>query len=284
VRKLIDQGVLTPANVANAAIIKTLVTTDLQKAIAPSTAALRRDAHRLQIHRREARQLRVTLPKAAREKYRQLTEAETRDLRLKHSTYYVAGGEESYGYSAHDFVRDKDGNAAVVLFAEVCAYAKSRGLTVDAYLDEIYADVRLLLEKNGTLTFEGADGAAKIAKLATSYAKQPPKQMDWRRRPGARDFKSQTFKDVEGDTLPKESMVIFRSRRRTPRRRRPPARSRRSSSTCSPRRDPKGPSLPPQNSQRRKRKPPPPSTASGRDPSRRESAALIRVEDAHLCA
>jgi phosphoglucomutase len=210
VRKLIEQGILTPQNAANAAIIKTLVTTDLQKAIAAKHGL--RCVETLTGFKYIGEKLgnyEALLPKGAREKYRQLSEAETRDLRLKHSTYYVAGGEESYGYSAHDFVRDKDGNAAVVLFAEVCAYAKSRGLTVDAYLDEIYAEYGFYYEKNGTLTFEGADGAAKIAKLATSYAKQAPKEMDGVTVTGARDFKAQTFKDVEGDTLPKESMVIF---------------------------------------------------------------------------
>ena len=50
---------------------------------------------------------------------------------------------------------------------------------------------------------------AKIAKLAASYAKQPPKQMDGVAVTSARDFKAQTFKDVEGAILPKESMVIF---------------------------------------------------------------------------
>jgi phosphoglucomutase len=210
VRKLLEQGVLTSENVKNAAIIKTLVTTDLQKAIAAKHGL--RCVETLTGFKYIAEKLgnyEALLPKSARARYRELSETETRDLRLKHSTYYVAGGEESYGYSAHDFVRDKDGNAAAVVFAEVCAYAKSRSLTVDAYLDEVYAEYGFYLEKNGTLTFEGADGAAKIAKLATSYAKLPPKQIDGSAVTGARDFKSQTFKDVEGDTLPKESMVIF---------------------------------------------------------------------------
>jgi len=210
VRTLLDKGILTKANGGRAAIIKTLVTTDLQKAIAAKHGL--RCVETLTGFKYIGEKLgnyEALLPAASRAKYRQLSEAETRDLRLKHSTYYVAGGEESYGYSAHDFVRDKDGNASVVLFAEVCAYAKSRGLTVDAYLDEIYAEYGFYLEKNGTLTFEGADGAAKIAKLATSYAKQPPKQMDGVKVTGVRDFKAQTFKDAEGDTLPKESMVIF---------------------------------------------------------------------------
>lgn len=210
VHKLVEQGVITPENAKRCAIIKTLVTTDLQKAIA--------DKHGLRCVEtltgfkyigEKLGNYENALPPKVRASYRTLSEAETRELRLKHSVYYVAGGEESYGYSAHDFVRDKDGNAAVVLFAEVCAHAKSRGLTVDALLDEIYAEYGFYLEKNGTLTFEGADGAAKIVKLANSYATQAPKTMDGCKVTGARDFKQQTFKDVEGATLPKESMVIF---------------------------------------------------------------------------
>ncbi len=51
-------------------------------------------------------------------------------LRLDALQFYVFGGEESYGYSGADFVRDKDANGATVMFAEVAAYAKSRGLTL----------------------------------------------------------------------------------------------------------------------------------------------------------
>ncbi len=210
VRKLIELGILTPENAKRAAIIKTLVTTDLQKAIAAKHGL--RCVETLTGFKyigQKLGQYEAALPAAARAKYRTLSEEETRALRLKHSTYYVAGGEESYGYSAHDFVRDKDANAAVVLFAEVAAHAKSRGITVDELLDEVYAEYGFYLEKNGTITFEGADGATKIAKLATGYAQQPPKAMDGAKVTGARDFSAQTFKDVEGDTLPREKMVIF---------------------------------------------------------------------------
>src|SRR5205823_9205142 len=112
----------------------------------------------------------AALPPEARAKYRSLSEQETRALRLQHSSFYVCGGEESYGYSAADFVRDKDGNGAAVVFAEVAAYAKSRGLTLGELLDEAYATYGFYLEKNGALTFEGADGAAKIQRLADCYA------------------------------------------------------------------------------------------------------------------
>lgn len=222
VRTLIGNGVITPENAGRCAIIKTFVTTDLQNAIAAKHGL--RCVETLTGFKYIGQKLagyEAALPAKARAGYRALGERETRDLRLKHSVYYVAGGEESYGYSAHDFVRDKDGNAAVVLFAEVCAYAKSRGLTVDALLDEVYAEYGFYLEKNGTLTFEGADGAAKIAKLAAGYAANPPKVIHGAKVVRTRDFKNRIerdangkvrkgpFRDVEGKVVPVESMTIF---------------------------------------------------------------------------
>ena len=81
--------------------------------------------------------------------YVDLSEEETRNLRLEHSSFYVFGGEESYGYSGADFVRDKDGNGAVIMFCEVAAYAKAHGKTVDELLDDIYSEFGYFTEKNG---------------------------------------------------------------------------------------------------------------------------------------
>jgi len=210
VEKMVALGIITKENAARCAIIKTLVTTDLQKAIA--------DAHGLRCVEtltgfkyigEKLGQYENAIPAKERGNYRELSEEKTRSLRLKHSVYYVAGGEESYGYSAHDFVRDKDGNAAVVLFAEVCAYAKSRGLTVDALLDEVYLKYGYFLEENQTLTYAGAAGAGIIQKLATSFASEPPKTMDGVKVTGVRDFANNNYKDCEGQTLPNEKMVIF---------------------------------------------------------------------------
>ena len=86
-------------------------------------------------------------------------------------------GEESYGYSGADFVRDKDGNGAVIMFCEVAAYAKSRGQTVDQLLDEIYAEFGYFAEKTSSLVFEGAEGADKIARLTKSYAADPVREI-----------------------------------------------------------------------------------------------------------
>src|SRR5207253_7428625 len=93
------------------------------------------------------------------------------------SSFYVFGSEESYGYSGADFVRDKDGNAAGIMFCEMATYAKSRGRTVDQLLDEVFAGFGYFEEKNASLYFEGAEGADKIAGLLESYGSKPPGEM-----------------------------------------------------------------------------------------------------------
>jgi phosphoglucomutase len=210
VRKLIKLGVITPENAARCVIVKTFVTTDLQRAIAEKHGL--RCVETLTGFKYIGEKLgkyEAALPADLRANYRVLNELESRRVRLARSSYYVCGGEESYGYSAADFVRDKDGNGSAVVFAEVAAYAKSRGLTLLDLLDEVYAAYGFYWEKNGSLTFEGADGAAKIQRLVESYAAQPPRAVDGIAVTGARNFATDTFTDDEGDIIPKEKMLMF---------------------------------------------------------------------------
>ena len=210
VRKLIELGVITPENAARCVIVKTFVTTDLQRAIAEKHGL--RCVETLTGFKYIGEKLgkyEAALPADLRANYRVLNELESRRVRLARSSYYVCGGEESYGYSAADFVRDKDGNGSAVVFAEVAAYAKSRGLTLLDLLDEVYAAYGFYWEKNGSLTFEGADGAAKIQRLVESYAAQPPRAVDGIAITGARNFATDTFTDDEGDIIPKEKMLMF---------------------------------------------------------------------------
>jgi phosphoglucomutase len=138
-----------------------------------------------------------------------LPEEETRRLRLEHSSYYVFGGEESYGYSGSDFVRDKDGNGAAIMFCEVSAYAKSRGLTVDALLDEIFSEFGYFQEYTGSLTFEGAEGAETIKKLLASYLTRSPNEMLGAQLVQVKNFETDTYRDLDGDEIPKEKMLVF---------------------------------------------------------------------------
>src|SRR5438046_2170047 len=177
-KTLFDQGVLNKENASRAVIIKTFVTTDLQKAIAEyyglrcveTLTGFKYIGSKLSKYER-------ALPENVQQNYVDLSEEETRQLRLAHSSFYVFGGEESYGYSGADFVRDKDGNGAVIMFCEVAAYAKSRNQTVDELLDEIFATFGYFAEKNGSLVLEGAEGAKEIARLADSYSTKPFSQV-----------------------------------------------------------------------------------------------------------
>jgi phosphoglucomutase len=209
-KTLKEQGILNDQNQGRGVIIKTLVTTDLQKAIATKEGV--RCVETLTGFKYIGEKLgkyEAALPADVRVRYRSLSEEETRALRLKYSSFFVFGGEESYGYSGGDFVRDKDANAATLMFAEVAGYAKSQGKTLDQLLDQVYLEYGYYLEKNGSLVFEGAEGADKIRRLAESYQKEPPSEMDGSKVVSVKDFSVGGIKDVEGDTLPKEKMTMF---------------------------------------------------------------------------
>jgi phosphoglucomutase len=209
IKTLFDKGVLNKQNASRAVIIKTFVTTDLQKAIAnyyglrcvETLTGFKYIGAKLGKYER-------AIPEQLRQNYAHLTEQETRRLRLAHSSFYVFGGEESYGYSGADFVRDKDGNGAVIMFCEVAAYAKSRGQTVDELLDEIFAKFGYFAEKANALIFEGAEGANKIARLIESYIANPFLEVLGLRVIGIKNFEMDMVEDVEGDLVPKEKMLI----------------------------------------------------------------------------
>jgi phosphoglucomutase len=210
IRTLFEKGVLNKQNASSAVIIKTFVTTDLQKAIAQhyglrcveTLTGFKYIGAKLGNYER-------AIPDHLRQNYVHLSEEKTRKLRLEHSSFYVFGGEESYGYSGADFVRDKDGNGAVIMFCEVAAYAKAHGKTIDELLDDIYCEFGYFAEKNGSLIFEGAEGATKIARLIKSYATDPFPEVLGSRVTNVRNFETDEIKDVEGDQIPKEKMLIF---------------------------------------------------------------------------
>jgi len=210
-KTLFEQGVLNSENAFRGVLIKTFVTTDLQKAIAEkfglrcveTLTGFKYIGAKLEKYERA-----VPLPEG--KNYRDLPEEETRRLRLAHSSFYIFGGEESYGYSGADFVRDKDANGAAIMFCEVAAYAKSRGLTIDGLLDQVYAQFGYYLEKNGALTFEGAEGATKIQRLLATYVSNPPNEMLGSKVIAVQNFETDTIRDVEGDEIPREKMLIFK--------------------------------------------------------------------------
>src|SRR5262249_28148297 len=209
-KKFFQLGILNEQNRCRAVTINTFVTTGMQKVIAESFGVRCVDTLTgFKYFGAKLEKYERALPEEIRRKYRQMSEEETRAARLKHSSFYVFGSEESYGYSGADFVRDKDGNASAIMFCEMAAYAKSRGRTVDQLLDEAFAGLGYFQEKNASIYFEGAEGANKSARLLGSYAENPPTKIAGLKVVGLTDFEKQTIRDEEGDLIPKQKMSIF---------------------------------------------------------------------------
>ncbi|WP_078814163.1 phospho-sugar mutase [Prosthecobacter debontii] len=208
-KTMFDLGILNDENKKNAVFLKTFVTSPMQDTIAAKFGV--QCVNTLTGFKWISAKLakyEAALPAEILAKYRDLPAEESRAARLQYSKFLVFGGEESYGYMGDDFSRDKDGNGAVVMFAELAAYAASRGLTVVELLDEVYCDVGYFLEVNQSKVFEGASGAAQIAKLADSYAANPPTEVDGSAVVKVRDFRKDVIHDEEGELISKEKMLF----------------------------------------------------------------------------
>jgi phosphoglucomutase len=208
-KTMFDLGILNESNKKNAVFLKTFVTSPMQDAIAARFGvACVNTLTGFKWISAKLNKYENALPADIRAKYRDLTAAESRAARLQHSKFLVFGGEESYGYMGDDFSRDKDGNGAVVMFAELAAYAASKGLTVAGLLDEVYCDIGFFMERNESVVFEGAAGAAQIQKLADSYGANPPKEVDGSAVTSVRDFRKTGIIDEEGDPVSTEKMLF----------------------------------------------------------------------------
>lgn len=210
-KQLFAKEILYHENKNHAVVIKSLVTTELQKMIAEKLGV--RCVETLTGFKyigAKQEKYEKELPAMIHSSYRQLSEAESRDARLRSSSYFVFGGEESYGYNMGDFVRDKDGNAAVLCFCEVAAYAASQNLSLISLLNQIYSEFGVYLEQGESVTFEGAHGSHQMKKLMESYAKNPFKKINEVTVTSIRDFGVEDLCDSEGEIYPKEAMLIIK--------------------------------------------------------------------------
>lgn len=90
---------------------------------------------------------------------------------------YLGGGEESYGFLAEDFCRDKDSVSAISLMAEICAWAKDRGLGFNEMLQDIYLQNGYSHEEGVSVVRKGRTGAEEISAMMVNFRKNPPKQL-----------------------------------------------------------------------------------------------------------
>jgi phosphoglucomutase len=129
-------------------------------------------------------------------------------LHGRSGTFFIFGTEESYGYLPNDFVRDKDANAACLMCAELCAWVKSRGLTVPEHLDALYVKYGYFLEGVINIYYEGATGAAKIRRILDTYRTQPPAVFGDVRVVKFEDFGRQVIADADGEVVPKQDLYF----------------------------------------------------------------------------
>jgi len=137
-----------------------------------------------------------------------LSFAERARLLQAHSSFVTFAAEESYGYMPNDLVRDKDGNTACLMFAELCASLKAHGLTAGEALDELYLRHGFFLEGTVNLYYEGASGKAKIDRILASYRESPPTGFGELRVTQFDDFGRKDLRDADGELIPKQDLYF----------------------------------------------------------------------------
>lgn len=127
---------------------------------------------------------------------------------------FIGGGEESYGFLAGEFIRDKDAVMACALIAETAAWAADKGKTLLGLLSEIYHEFGLYREALTSLTRKGKSGLEEIAGIMENYRKNPPVKIGGSPVITIKDyqFKKQTdcaTKQEKPIHLPKSNVLQF---------------------------------------------------------------------------
>lgn len=116
---------------------------------------------------------------------------------------YLFGYEESYGYLAGNYARDKDAVVASMLICEAAAYYKQQGKTLIDVLEELYQQFGYYRESLVSRTLKGKDGLAKIGELMSSFRSDPPQQVAGINVAKLLDY------SLGLDGLPKENVLKF---------------------------------------------------------------------------
>lgn len=126
-----------------------------------------------------------------------------REIRLEEGKKkYIGGGEESYGFLAQDFVRDKDAVSACSLLAEICAWAKDQGKTLYDVLMDIYLEYGFSYNKAINVVKPGKSGADEIKAMMEAFRANPPKEIAGDAVTLIKDYKTLVATDGQGNTSP----------------------------------------------------------------------------------
>ena len=112
---------------------------------------------------------------------------------------YIGGGEESYGFLAEDFVRDKDAVSACSLLAEICAWAKDQGKTLFDVLMDIYVEYGFSLNHTVNVVKPGKTGADEIKQMMVNFRTNPPNELAGSEVVLTKDYQSLKATDNKGN-------------------------------------------------------------------------------------
>lgn len=176
----------------NAAVIKTIVTTEMVRAIAENY-----DAQLIEV---------LTGFKYIGEKIKQFEEDNSRT--------FVFGFEESYGCLSGTYARDKDAVGAAMLVCEMAAYYKNRGMTLYDALNELYEKYGVYREGVKSVTLKGIDGAEQIQKIMAYLRANTPIEFAGHRIIWKKDYKTKEFVNIatgetEESTLPVSDVLYY---------------------------------------------------------------------------
>ncbi len=184
IKNRIAMGKMQP----NDFIVKTIVTTELIKAVADKNKIEMRDCYTG--FKWIAREIRLSEGKQQ----------------------YIGGGEESYGFLAEDFVRDKDAVSACSLLAEICAWAKDQGKTLYDVFMEIYVEYGFSKETTVNVVKPGKSGAEEIKAMMDNFRANPPKEIGGSAVSLIKDYKTLELTDAQGGVskldMPETSNVL----------------------------------------------------------------------------
>lgn len=130
------------------------------------------------------------------------------------SMSFIGGGEESYGYLAGEFVRDKDAVMSCALLAETAAYAKEKGKTLFEELIDIYIEFGFYKEKLISVVKKGKSGAEEIEQMMNNFRNKPPETINNSNVMLIHDFEKQKTLDQMSHlryeiNLPKSNVLQF---------------------------------------------------------------------------
>lgn len=117
---------------------------------------------------------------------------------------FIFGFEESYGYLAGDYVRDKDAVVASMLICEMAAYYRSVGSSLKERLEELYRDYGRYLNAVDSFEFPGLSGMDKMASIMEKLRTEPPKEFA-----GKAVVKVKDYEKTEETGLPRANVLIY---------------------------------------------------------------------------